>query len=170
MVNHKLLRLQYTSMLFFDRHAWKILLAIILLIGFFGISDMIGGATDLQNGETILMHSLTGKSWDDLRAENPQAAHLLEWKYRADGASLFTIALLGMAICLAGFRRGDRWAWYALWALVIWMLLTVFLTLNAVQYSGYGTPVPVLSGSILCVLWVTCLVVTFRKFFPKREG
>lgn len=167
MVNHKLLRLQYSSMLFFDRHAWKILLAVILLIGFFGMSDMVGGATDLQNGETILMHSLTGKSWDDLRAENPQAAHLIEWKFRTDGVSLFTLALLGMAICLTGFRKGERWAWYALWAPAIWMLLTVILTLNAIRFAGYGTPVPALSGSILFVIWTACLALTFRKFFLK---
>lgn len=99
---------------FFDRHAWKIMLGVMLLIVFFGISDMIGGAADLRNGETILMHSLTGKSWEDLSAESPQAAQLIEWIIRANGASLFVMALLGLSICQTGFRNGERWAWLAL--------------------------------------------------------
>ena len=158
---------QPKTRLFFERHAWKILVGVILLIGFFGISDMVGGAADLQNGETILMHSLTGKSWADLRTEDPEAAHLIEWKFRTDGASLLTIALLDLAICLAGFRRGERWAWVALWTPSIWMLLTVFITLNSIQHPGFGIPVPIISGSILLVIQTLCLAMTFRKFFPK---
>ena len=38
---------------FFTRNAWKILLGVIALIGFFGIGDMFGGASDLQNGEKV---------------------------------------------------------------------------------------------------------------------
>lgn len=116
------------------------------------------------------MHSLTGMSWNDLKAENPQVANLIERKFRAEGVSLFSIGLLGLAVCLTGFRKGERWAWYALWAPAIWMLLTVFITLNAVRYAGYGTPVPVISGSVLFILWTACLAVTIRRFFPKKAG
>jgi len=160
---------QQRNISFFDRHAWKIMLGVMLFIALFGISDMIGGAAELQNGETILMHSLTDKSWDDLRTESPQATQLVEWIIRANDASLFIRALLGLAICLTGFRKGERWAWLALWGPAIWMLLTVFFTLNAVRYPEYGTPVPAISGSILLVLWTICLAATYRKF-SKRGG
>lgn len=53
---------------FFERHAWKVLLGVSLLLGIFGVGDMVGGASDLQNGETVLMHSLTGMSWNELQA------------------------------------------------------------------------------------------------------
>jgi hypothetical protein len=49
----------------------------------------------------------------------------------------------------------------------LWMFLTVALTLNAVHYPGYGTPVQVISGTILLLLWVLSLFVSFRNFFPK---
>jgi hypothetical protein len=39
---------------FFEREAWKVLLGVSLLIGFFGLTDMVGGASDLQRGETVL--------------------------------------------------------------------------------------------------------------------
>ena len=106
----------HKSETFFERHAWKVLLGVSLLVGFFGVGDMLGGAADLQNGETIMMHSLTDISWDELQAASPNAANLIDMKFRTDGASLVTIAVLSTAICLTGFRHGQRWAWYALWA------------------------------------------------------
>ena len=59
------------------------------------------------------MHSLTGMSWNELQAASPAAVNLVNWKFRSDGTALFTMAALVMAVCLTGFRRGQRWAWYA---------------------------------------------------------
>ena len=153
---------------FFERHAWKVLLGVSLLVGFFGIGDMLGGAADLQNGETIMMHSLTDMSWNELQAANPNAAHLIDLKFRTDGAALFTIAMLSTAICLTGFRREQRWAWYALWALPAWMALTVFFVLTAVKQPHYGTPVPVISGSVLFAVCATFLALSYGKFFKRQ--
>ena len=150
---------------FFERHAWKVLLGVSLVMGIFGVGDMLGGASDLQNGETVMMHSLTGTSWNELRAASPNAANLIYMKFRTDGASLATVALLSAAVCLTGFRRGERWAWYALWAIPVWIALTVLFVSNAVKQPGYGTPVPIISGSIFFVLCVTLLALSYRKFF-----
>jgi hypothetical protein len=149
----------------FERHAWKVLLGVSLVIGIFGMGDMLGGAADLQNGETVMMHSLTGMSWNELQAASPNGANLIDMKFRTDGASLATIALLSIAVCLTGFRRGQRWAWYALWAIPVWIALTVLFVWNAVKHPDYGTPVPIISGSILFVLCVTLLALSYRKFF-----
>ena len=150
---------------FFERHTWKVLLGVSLVIGLFGVGDMLGGAADLQNGETVLMHSLSGMSWNELQSASPYAANLIDMKFRTDGASLATIALLSIAVCLTGLRRGQRWAWYALWVIPVWFALTVLFVWNAVKQPGYGTPVPVISGSIFFVLSVTLLVLSYRKYF-----
>jgi hypothetical protein len=150
---------------FFERHVWKVLFALSLVIGIFGVSDMLGGASDLQNGETILMHSLTGTSWNQLQATGPNAANLIDAKFRTEGASLTTIALPSIAISVIGFRQGRRWAWYVLWAMPVWLALTVLFIRGAVEQSDYGTPVPIISGSILFVSWVTLLALSYRKFF-----
>lgn len=149
----------------FERHAWKVLLGVSLVIGLFGLLDMTGGASDLQNGETVLMHSLTGMSWNELKAASPAAANLIDWKFRSDGATLFTLAVLAIAICLGGFRRGQRWAWYALWVIPVWLALNTIFILLAVSHPGYGTPVPVISGAIFFVLWALMLGLSYRKYF-----
>jgi hypothetical protein len=153
---------------FFERHIWKVLLGVSLIIGFFGVGDMLGGAADLQNDETIMTHSLADMSWNELQAANPNAANLIDLKFRTDGAALFIIALLSTAIGLTGFRRGQRWAWVALWALPAWLALTVFFIFNAVEHPRYGTPVPVISGSVLFAVCATFLALSYRKFFRKQ--
>jgi hypothetical protein len=150
---------------FFERHAWKVLLGVSLMIGFFGVGDMLGGASDLQAGETVFMHSITGISWNELQAASPRVANLIDLKFRMDGAALTTIALLSMAIGLTGFRRGERWAWYALWALPFWTLSTVVFIVLAEKQPGSGTPVPIISGSILTAICLSMLGLSYRKFF-----
>lgn len=150
---------------FFERHAWKILLGVSLLVGFFGVGDMLAGAADLQSGETVFMHSVTGMSWNDLQAASPGVANLIDLKFRMDGAALTTIALLSTAVCLIGFRRGERWAWYTLWALPFWTILTAAFILMVNKVPDSGTPVPVISGSILTVICLSMLGLTYRKFF-----
>ena len=149
----------------FERHAWKILLVVILFIGFFGVSDMVGGASDLQNGETVLMRSITGTSWNELQVVSPRVANLIDVKFRLDGAAIATIALLSMAVCLTGFRRGERWAWVALWAIPLWTMLTAFFILTVNKLPGSGTPIPVISGSIFAVICVSMLGLSYRRFF-----
>jgi hypothetical protein len=149
----------------FERFSWLALLGVSVIIGLFGVGDMLGGAADLQNGETVMMHSLTGLSWNELQAVSPGAANLIDLKFRTDGAALATLALLSAAICLTGWRRGERWAWYVLWAIPAWMALTALFTWSAVKHPEYGTPIPVISGAIFLVLWVTVLALSYRRFF-----
>ncbi len=154
---------------FFERHAWKIFLVVILFIGFFGVSDMVGGASDLQNGETVFMHSITGMSWNELQAASPRIANLIDVKFRGDGAALTTVALLSIAVCLTGFLRGERWAWFALWALPLWMMLSAFFLLSVNKLPGSGTPVPIISGSIFSMICVSMLGLSYRKFFRSKN-
>jgi hypothetical protein len=51
------------------------------------------------------MYSITGMSWKDLQASSPKVANLIDEKFRSDGATLATVALLSMAVILTGFRR-----------------------------------------------------------------
>lgn len=156
--------------IFFDRNAWKMLLAVIVLIGFFGVGDMFGGASDLQYGEKVYMTGVTGMTWNELQTTNPTIARLIDTIFRTNGASLTTVALLSLAICLSGFRRREPWAWYALWVLPLWMLLTVFFVSTVEKQPGAGTPVPVISGSILLVISASTLLLSSPRFFRRNPA
>jgi hypothetical protein len=152
---------------FIERNAWKGLLLVILFIGFFGISDMVGGASDLQAGETVFMHSITGMSWNELQAASPGVANLIDVKFRVDGAALTSLAILSLAICLTGFKRGERWAWISLWAIPFWMIMTATFIAIVDKLPDSGTPVPVISGFILSVIWIAMLGLSYRRFFQS---
>jgi hypothetical protein len=153
----------------FERHAWKILLVVIIITGLFGLSDIFGSANELQNGETVFMHSVTGMSWNELKAQNPRVANMLELFLKISGAALTLLALLSLVVCLTGFRRGERWAWFALWAIPLWNMSVVYFIQSADRLPDSGTPVPVISGSILSLICLAALGLSCRKFFQPRS-
>jgi len=69
------------------------------------------------HGQPILpagYEGYTGGSWAQLVATNPMAARYMEILYRMYGIFNFIFGLLTVAIALTAFRRGERWAWWAL--------------------------------------------------------
>jgi hypothetical protein len=160
---------------FFERHAWKVLAGLSLVIGRFGVGDMLHGAADLQSGETVLMHSVTRTSWNELLAASPNVANLIDLKFRTEGSSYAAIALLTLTICLGGFRRGEWWAWYALWIFPMWMALTVYFVIHVGKDPSYGTPVPKSRGHFSLSCLRSCsdcpLGTSFvrGRFFLKRR-
>jgi|SRR6185503_3918366 len=56
----------------------------------------------------------TGRSWAELTATLPKAAEFMRVLFRVYGAYVVAFGLLAMAVAATAFRRGDRWAWWAL--------------------------------------------------------
>jgi hypothetical protein len=130
---------------------------------------MFGGASDLQNGEKVYMTGVTGMTWNDLQAASPNVARMIDTIFRTNGATLMTVALLSLAICLIPYRKGERWAWYTLWAPPLWMALTAFFIATVKKQPGAGTPVPVISGSVLFVISAAVLLLSSRKFLGRTS-
>jgi len=58
----------------------------------------------------------TGYSWSQLIATAPKTADLLTLVFRMYGIYGVAFSLMGIAIAVTAFRRGDTWAWWALLA------------------------------------------------------
>ena len=56
----------------------------------------------------------TGGSWSELLRTSPMTAKYMIVLYRLYGIYCVLFGLMGSAIALTAFRRGDRWAWWAL--------------------------------------------------------
>lgn len=56
----------------------------------------------------------TGHAWSELAATSPQTRDFITLIFRLYGAYIVAFALLAMAIAATAFRRGERWAWWAL--------------------------------------------------------
>ncbi len=56
----------------------------------------------------------TKLTWSDLVATAPQAAAYIKLLFRLYSAFCVIFGLLAVAITITAFRRGERWAWWAL--------------------------------------------------------
>ena len=63
----------------------------------------------------------TGASWQALSASMPRATEYLTLLFRMFGLYGVAFSLLAIAIAATAFRRGERWAW---WALLVGNVLT----------------------------------------------
>ena len=80
-----------------------------------------------------------------------------------------------MAISATAYRRGEKWAWYALWSipamfigfLALWInagaTLTILALLGGRGVLEEGLPI----FEFLLTLSLLALLLPYRKFFPK---
>jgi hypothetical protein len=152
---------------FFERHAWKVFLGLSVIIILFGLGDMLTGGSTFESGEGPTIQGISGMTWQELKSSSPSAAIMIDYLVRAGGAHLFVLGLFSMALALTALRRGERWAWVAMWLWTLWLALIMLLLLNALKQPGPGIPPPLASGSVFIVLSVLALLLSYRKYFPK---
>ena len=58
----------------------------------------------------------TGASWAELLRTSPMTASYVMVLYRLYGVYCAVFGLMASAIAVTAFRRGDRWAWWTLFA------------------------------------------------------
>jgi len=63
---------------------------------------------------TAEYEGFTGYSWSELITTAPKTADLLTLVFRMYGIYGVAFSLMGIAISVTAFRRGDTWAWWAL--------------------------------------------------------
>jgi hypothetical protein len=84
---------------------------------------------------------------------------------RAGGVQLATIGILMTAILLPGFRRRERWAWYAMWTLPGWSVTVFILMPSTERAPGTPPPPPLISAPIFAVVSARLLLAAAPAFF-----
>ena len=151
---------------FIERHSWKVLLIISSIIGLFGLGDIIQG----MKADPAIAESITGIDWEELQVSSPEMANLIDLQVRAGGAQLLIMSILSSVVCLAGFRHGQKWAWYALWVFPIWTAMVFLLFFTATRQPDMPPPPPMLSAPIFFIIAVLTLLLSYRKFSEAREA
>jgi hypothetical protein len=149
---------------FSERYGWVVFAVLSGIVVVFGLGDMMIGGETYESGETVHFQSLTGMTWDELRAADPAAARLIDGQVRSGGNILLLAGLLSLAISLTAFRRGDRWAWYAMWAWPLVLVLNYVLFWAAKPDLTYGIPVPLISGTVFLVIILVTLGLSYRRY------
>jgi hypothetical protein len=78
--------------------------------------------------------------------------------YRADGLASVGLGVFGLLLAVVPFRRGERWAWFALWFYpVFWLAHLVF---------GLPPGTDHVHQIVFIVLSLAGLLLPVRQFFP----
>jgi hypothetical protein len=70
---------------------------------------------------------------------------------------------------LANFKRGERWAWYALWVWPLWNVAIFGLSFTAERQPGFPPPPPMISSPIFFTVTLLALILSYRKFYPRMR-
>lgn len=147
------------SMNVLRRHAWWGLVVIAVVLAAFGLLDMQAGVA----ADPAIPLALTGMTLDELRAESPTVFRLFDFMTRVNGWSLVLLGVLLTAILVGPFRRGDRWAWWTMWALPVWAAAVPVFYLVAGVRPDVPPPPPMISGPIIAVLSAALLLLSRNR-------
>ena len=142
------------------RRAWWILVAVSVLIGLFGISDALLGAT----ADPAIARGLTGRTLAELERESAAAYRMYDFTSRSQGTGLAVIGILTTAILLIPYHSGRRWAWSVMWAIPIWAFTIPVLYLLFGVDPSQPPPPPLVSGPVLGSLTATVLLFDRGRF------
>jgi hypothetical protein len=58
---------------------------------------------------------LSGRAWEQFASQDPEVAYLFSRQLQIIGFQGAGFGLLTAVVSVSPYRRGERWAWYALW-------------------------------------------------------
>jgi hypothetical protein len=98
--------------------AWILILIVdVGYIAWGGMAALMPDGLPGPGGKAILpagYEGYSGGNWSQLQQTSPMTAKYMIVLYRMYGIYNVLFGLMGSAIAVTAFRRGDRWAWWAL--------------------------------------------------------
>lgn len=123
-------------------HSWKILMGLVVVIGLFGVGDLILGL----DADPAIPVGVAGLTPDEIRQTSEPLARLIDLQVTSGAIQLISLSALWSAITLLPFRRGERWAWYAMWTFPAWSLSVAVAFLFVDLQPDMPPPPPAISG------------------------
>jgi hypothetical protein len=148
---------------FWNRNAWKFLLGLVAIIGLFGIGDVILGL-DADPGIPL---AVTGLTIDEIRSSGGTLTNLIDLQVRAGGVHLIVMSAVWAALVLIPFRRGERWAWFAMWTFPLWAASVAVAFLFVDLQPDTPPPPPAISGWIFLAVTVGLLWSSAGSFAER---
>jgi hypothetical protein len=148
-----------------QRNAWWGLVVIATLLVLFGLLDVASGA----EADPAIPLALTGLTLAELGAESATGLELFDFMTRVNGWSLILLGGLLLVLLLVPFRRGERWAWWTMWAIPAWSIGAALFYVVAGVQPGVPPPPPMVSGPIVAVVSAAILLLSAPRFFEPPD-
>lgn len=141
---------------FWRRNAWRFLAGLAVIVVLFGVGDIVRGL----DADPAIPEGVTGLTIDEIRSSSPTLAALLDLQVRFGGIHLLILGGLWLTLVSIPLRRGERWAWLALWSLPLWGLAVSVSFLFVDRPEGAPIPPPAISGWVFFALGAAALWAT----------
>ncbi len=141
------------------RQAWLGFLAI-------GILGLIFGAYSYvlaQPLEPETFARITGVSWEEAQQSLPGMAEYVSIIVQSQAQFMLAFGALVVALAAVPYRKGEAWAWYALWVVPI-LLITLGLRVFLLGAMGWTLI------AFQLVLALGALLLPYRIFFPHLRN
>ncbi len=103
---------------------------------------------------------LQGRTWEQFASQDPEVAGLYSMDLALLGMSIGAFAVLAVVVAAIPYRRGERWAWYALWVVpLLWGGVAARMLID--QYSAGSV------YAVSAVIAVVGLVLPVRRIRTK---
>jgi len=142
----------------YEKYAWIAFFVLGAIVLVSAVPHALGFNTD-----PALVKSIGGMTPDDLKDSNPMFFDLYNFYFMSGGLSDIGFAFLITVISMTAYRRGERWAWYALWFVPAYFLGFVALSFTFETSSSMLLPL-----MVFVILSLVGLLLPFRKFFPSK--
>jgi hypothetical protein len=135
------------------------------LIAIIGLNPVAQG---IHEDPTVPL-AFTGRTADQLQSDNPETFRLIDVQARFSGLDLIVIGLLMSAIQVTGFRRNERWAWWAMWLLPLWGATVAATIVRTGVVEGQAGPTPLFTGPAIAAVSTALLLISAPRFFGRKS-
>jgi len=143
----------------YEKHAWILPFALGVLFLPTAVQNLLGIDPDPTTAERII-----GMTFSELRASNPGLFDLALYYVRFSGLADLGFAFLITAISVTAYRRGEKWAWYALWSLPAFFIVSATIVLSTLG----STALELVLLILFMISSLLGLLFPYRKFFPRK--
>lgn len=150
---------------FWRRNSWKFLLALVAVIGMFGVGDLVMG----MDADPAISLAVTGLTVDAMWETSELLTTMVDLQTRAGGIQLVVLSLAWATIVLVPFRRGERWAWFTMLTFPAWALGVAVFWLFVDLHPDVPPPPPAISGWVFAGV-TTALLLGAVGGVPDRDG
>jgi len=89
--------------------------------------------------------------------------------FRFGGLSDIGVAFFIIAISLAAYRKGEKFAWYIMWFIPAFFISSAAITMNTFTMGFESSLSLLLPITMFVILSLLGLLLPYRKFFPSTR-
>ncbi len=148
----------------YEKYAWILLFAIGVIVVVTAVPHALGINTDPETVQRI-----SGMTLNELKDSNPAFFNLYIFYFSFGGLSDLAFAFFTIVISLTAYKKGEKWAWYALWFIPAYFIGSAAITMSIESTISIESSLSLLLPiTIFVILSLLGLLLPFRKFFPCK--